>query len=247
LLSLGFHGASRSRPAVSPTGEASSKQQGDGQRFQKKAMKTTDKNEASAPASVRPSSVSKTGNAEMPDSLKEEARNVTESPTLPGFDAMVKPFKFPAQPYEYKVTALRECPTPETLQVCDTPDKAAEYWRLHIAQNPYFDPERECFAVLLLNTRRRVKGHQIVSIGTHDTLLVHAISVFRLAIMASAPGIVLMHSQPSGDPTPSDADIKVTRDLIRGGQILKIEVIDHVIIGANPNRSSLREMGYFAA
>ena len=49
----------------------------------------------------------------------------------------------------------------------------------------------------------------------------------------------------SGDPSPSEADIKVTRDLIRAGQLLKIEVLDHVIMG-NPNHSSLRELGYFA-
>ena len=53
-----------------------------------------------------------------------------------------------------------------------------------------------------------------------------------------------MHNHPSGDPTPSEADIKVTRDLIRAGQLLKIEVLDHVIMG-NPGRSSLREAGFF--
>jgi DNA repair protein RadC len=95
-----------------------------------------------------------------------------------------------------------------------------------------------------LNTRRRVKAHHIVSFGTHDTILVHPMTVFRLAIMTSAPALVLMHNHPSGDPTPSEADIKITRDLIRAGQLLKIEVLDHVIIG-NPNRSSLRELGYF--
>jgi DNA repair protein RadC len=59
-----------------------------------------------------------------------------------------------------------------------------------------------------------------------------------------------MHNHPSGDPTPSDADVKVTRDLIRAGQLLKIEVLDHVIIGEiTPDRPrghvSLRELGYF--
>jgi DNA repair protein RadC len=53
-----------------------------------------------------------------------------------------------------------------------------------------------------------------------------------------------MHNHPSGEPTPSEADIKVTRDLIRAGQLLKIEVLDHVIIG-NPKHTSLRELGYF--
>ena len=54
-----------------------------------------------------------------------------------------------------------------------------------------------------------------------------------------------MQNHPSGDATPSEADIKVTRDLIRAGQLLKIEVLDHVIIG-HPKHASLRELGYFA-
>jgi len=77
-----------------------------------------------------------------------------------------------------------------------------------------------------------------------DTILVHPREVFRLAIMASAHAIVIMHNHPSGESTPSDADIKVTRDLIRAGQLLKIDVLDHVVIG-NQNRSSLRELGHF--
>ena len=90
--------------------------------------------------------------------------NTDNTPNLPGIESLVQPFKFQSQPHEYKVTALRECPTPMDLQTCDTPDKVAAYWHLHIASNPYFDPERECLAVLLLNTRRRAKGHQIISI-----------------------------------------------------------------------------------
>ena len=147
-------------------------------------------------------------------------------------------------PKEFKVVALKDCPVPETMLICDTPDQAADYWRLHVPTNPYFDPERECLVVVILNTRRRVKGHQLVTIGTMDTLLVHPREVFRLAVVGSAAAVLLMHNHPSGDPTPSEADIKVTRDLIRAGQLLKIEVLDHIIIG-NPGRSSLREAGYF--
>ena len=168
------------------------------------------------------------------------------TPTLPGLETLIKPFKFAASPHEYKVTALRECPTPEALQLCDTPDKAADYWRLHIASHPHFNPECECLAVLLLNTRRKVKGHHLVSIGTMDTLLVHPREVFRLAIVTAASALIVMHNHPSGESTPSDADIKVTRDLIRAGQLLKLELIDHVILG-NGNRASLRELGYWAA
>ena len=166
------------------------------------------------------------------------------TPILPGLEDIVKPFKFPATPHEYKVTALRECPTPENLQLCDTPDKAADYWRMHIATHQHFNPDCECLAVLILNTRRKVKGHHLVSIGTMDTLLTHPREIFRVAIATAAAALIVMHNHPSGESTPSDADIKVTRDLIRAGQLLKIEVLDHVIVG-NGNRASLRELGYF--
>ena len=134
------------------------------------------------------------------------------------------------QSQEFKVVALRDCPLPDSMRLCDTPDNAADYWRLNIATHPYYNPDCECLAVLMLNTRRRVKGHQLVTHGTMDTLLVHAREVFRAAVIAGAAAVVLLHNHPSGDPTPSEADIKVTRDLIRAGQLMKIEVLDHVVI-----------------
>lgn len=145
---------------------------------------------------------------------------------------------------EYKVVALRECPLPETLALCDSPARAAEYWRLHVQSNPYFNPECECFAILFLNTRHRVKGHQLVTIGTMDSILVHPREVFRAAVVCAAYAIVLMHNHPSGEPSPSEADVKVTRDLIRAGQLMHIAVADHVIMG-NPTHCSLREQGLF--
>ena len=149
------------------------------------------------------------------------------------------------QPKEFKLVALRECPTPEQMQLCDTPENAEAYWRTHIQTHPYFNPECECFVVLLLNTRRRIKGHHLVSIGTMDTILVHPREVFRVAILAAASAIVLMHNHPSGEASPSEADIRVTRDLVRAGQLLKMEVCDHVIIGAGQH-VSLRSLGYFS-
>ncbi len=157
---------------------------------------------------------------------------------------LVKPFKFPAQPQEWKIVSLRECPTPDAMQQCETPDQAAAYWKAHIPSHPYFDCERENLVVFILNTRRRIKGHYLVSIGTMDTILCHPREVFRLAIMASAAAIIIAHNHPSGEPTPSEADIKITRDLIRAGQLLKIDVLAHIIMG-NPNHSSLRTLGYF--
>lgn len=147
---------------------------------------------------------------------------------------------------EYKVVSLRECPLPADMSRCDTPDFAADYFRKHVATSPNYNPEVENMVVLLLNTRRKVKGHLIISTGTLDTLLVHPREVFRAACIASASAVVLMHNHPSGESTPSEADIKVTWDLIKAGQILKIEVLDHVVMG-NGERTSLRELGYFHA
>ena len=131
--------------------------------------------------------------------------------------------------------------------VLDTPDAVANLMREETRLR-----NAEVFQVLLLNTRRRLVGEPIkISDGTLDTILVHPREVFRPAIAASAAALVLVHNHPSGDPTPSEADIKVTRDLIRAGQLLKIEVLDHVILGrATQERPkdyvSLRELGYWA-
>jgi DNA repair protein RadC len=130
--------------------------------------------------------------------------------------------------------------------VLDTPDAVANLMREETRLR-----NAETFQVLLLNTRRRLVGEPVkIADGTLDTILVHPREVFRPAIEANAAAVVLVHNHPSGDPTPSEADIKVTRDLIRAGQLLKIEVLDHVVIGrATEERPkdyvSLRELGYF--
>jgi DNA repair protein RadC len=138
------------------------------------------------------------------------------------------------------------------MRLCDDPQAAAEYWRLNIATNPYFNSECECLAVLILNARRRVKGHQLVSIGTQDTVLAHAREIFRTAIVASAAAVILMHNHRSGDASPSTADIEVTRKMARAGIVIGIEVLDHLIVtGQTPDcpkgYQSLRELGYFAS
>jgi DNA repair protein RadC len=129
----------------------------------------------------------------------------------------------------------------------DCPERIADLLR---EENRAYDVEN--FQVVLLNTRRRLIRVETISQGTLDTILVHPREVFKSAIAANAAAVVLAHNHPSGDPTPSEADIKVTRDLIRAGQLLKIEVLDHVIIGrATQERPrdfvSLRELGYFAS
>lgn len=133
----------------------------------------------------------------------------------------------------------RESPT------LDAPERIAELLREEVRHYRV-----EHFQIVLLNTRRKLIAVEKISTGTLDTLLVHPREVFKAAIVANASAIVLVHNHPSGDPAPSEADIKVTRDLIRSGQILKIEVLDHIILGQSSNERpqdfvSLRELGYF--
>ena len=130
--------------------------------------------------------------------------------------------------------------------VLDTPEAVANLMREDTRLRNV-----ETFQILLLNTRRRLIDVAKIADGTLDTILVHPREVFKPAIAANAAASILLHNHPSGEATPSEADIKVTRDLIRAGQLLKIEVLDHIILGrATQERPkdymSLRELGYFA-
>jgi DNA repair protein RadC len=144
-------------------------------------------------------------------------------------------------PHEFKVMRVRECPFP--TQLVDTPERAVEYWQQNITRADWFDESKEALVVLILNTRRRIIGHNLVTLGNLDSCSVRPLEVFRPVIVAAGSACILMHCHPSGDSTPSDADIKVTHDLVRAGQLLKIEILDHVIVGNAFH--SLRQMGYF--
>jgi DNA repair protein RadC len=143
-------------------------------------------------------------------------------------------------PHEFKVVCVREC---SATGLIDTPEQAVRYWRDNIPQAPWFDQTKEALVVLVLNTRKRILGHNLVALGSLDTCPVTPLHVFRPAIVLSAAGLILMHNHPSNDPTASEADIKVTRDLVRAGQLLKIQITDHIII-AGQSHTSLRALGY---
>ena len=149
----------------------------------------------------------------------------------------------PYIPHEFKVMLVRECEPMSAL--LDEPEQVAQYWRQNIPKADWFDPMKEALVVLVLNTRKRIIGHNLVSLGSLDTCPVTVTHVFRPVICAAGASCILAHNHPSGLPTPSEADIKVTRDLIRAGQLLKIEVLDHVIVGAGDQYCSLKALGYF--
>ncbi len=144
-------------------------------------------------------------------------------------------------PAEFKVMRVRDCGTP--ADIVDTPDRVFDYWKANVATAPWFDPAKEAFVVLILNTRRRIIGHNLVALGSLDSVPVHPREVFRPAIVAAGSAIILVHNHPSLDSSPSEADIRVTRDLVGAGKLLRIDILDHVIIGAS--FSSLRSLGYF--
>jgi DNA repair protein RadC len=103
--------------------------------------------------------------------------------------------------------------------------------------------KQEEFKVVLLNSKNRVLHHQTVSLGSLNETLVHPRDVFRPAITFSAASIILVHNHPSGDPTPSDEDIALTKQLCVCGKILDIPVVDHIIIGFY-GYTSLKKEGF---
>lgn len=144
---------------------------------------------------------------------------------------------------EFKIQILRDCgPSP----LLDTPEKATEFFNSEIKQSVRYCDDKENFIVVFLDTRKNAIGFEIVTQGLLDSVQVHPREVFKPALLSNAHSIILFHNHPNGDPTPSDADLRVTRDLIRAGQLLKIEVVDHIVIGSN-SHASLKALGYFYA
>ena len=104
------------------------------------------------------------------------------------------------------------------------------------------DEKRELFLVALLDARHRVLRHEVVSIGSLTSSIVHPREVFLPAIRESACAVVLVHNHPSGDARPSDEDVAVTGRLRRASEVLGIRILDHVVIG-DAEYTSLREQG----
>lgn len=89
----------------------------------------------------------------------------------------------------------------------------------------------ERFGILCLNAQYEVIGIHVLSIGTLQATLVSPREIFQAALLNSAATIVLYHNHPSGDPTPSTMDIQITKSIALAGEIMGIEVIDHIVVG----------------
>jgi DNA repair protein RadC len=101
---------------------------------------------------------------------------------------------------------------------------------------------KEHFVSVMLNTRHLPIGVELVSVGSISASIVHPREVFRPAIALAAASLILAHNHPSGDPSPSEEDLDITQRLRRVGEMVGIEVLDHLILGQGPP-FSMREAG----
>ena len=99
------------------------------------------------------------------------------------------------------------------------------------------DLRKEVFKVLLLNRANRLIKEVSVSEGTLDASIVHPRDVFREALLEPAAGVILIHNHPSGNPAPSEEDLRITRQLVEAGRLLGIKVFDHIILAGGSYRS----------
>ena len=128
-------------------------------------------------------------------------------------------------------------PVGHTLTV-STPDEVATLLRGRVR-----GLDREHFWALALDTKNHLKRVIDVSVGSLNASIVHPRELFKDAVRASAASVIVAHNHPSGDPTPSGADVQLTRRLARAGEVLGIELLDHVVIGESGAWASLRELG----
>lgn len=106
--------------------------------------------------------------------------------------------------------------------------KIYEYFK-----NIFIEEYQECFYALYLDTKSKLISYKLLFKGTINSSCVHPREVFKNAFLESAYSIIVIHNHPSGDPTPSKEDIKVTETLMQIGKIMAIPVVDHIIIGNN--------------
>jgi DNA repair protein RadC len=113
-----------------------------------------------------------------------------------------------------------------------------------LVQGKLRDKKKEYFLAILLDTRNQLIRAAEISVGSLDSSIVHPREVFKEAISASAASVIFVHNHPSGDTEASDDDIALTKRLAQAGEIVGIDVLDHVIIGGK-SFTSLKRLGLF--
>jgi DNA repair protein RadC len=129
----------------------------------------------------------------------------------------------------------------------DSPEVASQFWREVVVVDPCHEADKEHLVAVLLSAKLRMIGYHVVRVGSLNEAVAHPREIFRAAILAGAYALILMHNHPSGDPSPSDADRRLTKNIREAASILQINLLDHVIVGSpgmgRPAHFSFREMG----
>lgn len=141
--------------------------------------------------------------------------------------------------YNYKIIREKSETYYDGRKSMNNPDDAAKLFKEYYEEN--FDMDKEHFSVIMVDTKNKMIGINLVSMGTVNQTITHPREVFRPAVMASANSVFLCHNHPSGDPTPSREDIDTTKRLKEAGKILGIEILDHIILGDNRHVSLLEK------
>jgi DNA repair protein RadC len=105
------------------------------------------------------------------------------------------------------------------------------------------DQDREHFVIIALDAQNNARGFKVCSTGTQTATLADAKGIFRDALALGAASLILAHNHPSGDPTPSREDLRLTKQLVDGGKLLELPIHDHIILGAGERFTSLAQTG----
>lgn len=152
------------------------------------------------------------------------------------------PTSNPTRPYEvpgFRIALVRE----PGVKLAERPQVQTPRDAVPILSQFIGEADREMFVLALLTVRHRIIGLHTVSVGCLTSSLVHPREVFKPAILAGSAALLLAHNHPSGDPEPSAEDVALTRRLASAGQLLGIEVLDHLVLGESGRFVSLRERG----
>ena len=106
--------------------------------------------------------------------------------------------------------------------------------------------DREHFVVVCLNTKNKIMHLEVVHIGSLNSCLVHPREIFKLSILTNAAGILCVHNHPSQNIAPSEEDIKLTQRLSEAGELIGIELLDHLIINNNNEYYSMKEFNHIS-
>ena len=155
---------------------------------------------------------------------------------------MVRMVKYRTILTEYKRVVLEKEVSvnyPNIAPIIRSPEDAAivgrDFMRIHE------EPE-EYMYMICMNNKNRIIGVFEISHGNVNSSIVGVREIFQKALLANAVSIILLHNHPSGDPSPSSEDVKVTKRIIEAGHIIGVEVLDHLIIG--DTYVSLKDKGY---